>query len=39
MAGPRDYARMAEDDVFPRMFRFTGDGAPTAAIAAQAALA
>jgi len=39
MAGPRVYARMADDGVFPRMFRFGGDGAPTAAILAQAALA
>jgi amino acid transporter len=39
MAGPRVYARMAEDGVFPRMFRFSGDSAPTAAILAQAALA
>ena len=39
MAGPRVYARMADDGVFPRMFRFSGDGAPTAAILAQAALA
>ena len=30
---------MADDGVFPRMFRFGGDGAPTAAILAQAALA
>ena len=39
MAGPRVYARMADDGVFPRMFRFGGDSAPTAAILAQAALA
>ena len=39
MAGPRVYARMADDGVFPRMFRFGGGGAPTAAILAQAALA
>ena len=39
MAGPRVYARMADDGVFPLMFRFGGDGAPTAAILAQAALA
>lgn len=39
MAGPRVYARMADDGVFPRFFRFKGAGAPTAAIAAQAALA
>jgi APA family basic amino acid/polyamine antiporter len=39
MAGPRVYARMADDGVFPRFFRFGGAGAPTAAIAAQAVLA
>ena len=39
MAGPRVYARMADDGVFPRIFRFGGGGAPTAAILAQAALA
>jgi len=39
MAGPRVYARMADDGVFPRFFRFGGDGAPTAAIMGQAALA
>jgi amino acid transporter len=39
MAGPRVYARMADDGVFPRLFRFGGDGAPTAAIMGQAALA
>jgi len=39
MAGPRVYARMAEDGVFPRFFRFGGAGAPTAAIMGQAALA
>jgi APA family basic amino acid/polyamine antiporter len=39
MAGPRVYARMADDGVFPRFFRFGGDGAPTAAIIGQAALA
>src|SRR5688572_3788673 len=39
MAGPRVYARMAEDGVFPRFFRFGGGGAPTAAIMGQAALA
>jgi amino acid transporter len=39
MAGPRVYARMADDGVFPRFFRFGGDGAPTAAIVAQTALA
>lgn len=39
MAGPRVYARMADDGVFPRFFRFRGSGAPTAAIMGQAALA
>jgi APA family basic amino acid/polyamine antiporter len=39
MAGPRVYARMADDGVFPAMFRFGGEGAPTAAIMAQALLA
>jgi APA family basic amino acid/polyamine antiporter len=39
MAGPRVYARMADDGVFPRFFRFGGEGAPTAAIFGQAALA
>ncbi len=39
MAGPRVYARMADDGVFPRFFRFGGGAAPTAAIAAQALLA
>lgn len=39
MAGPRVYARMADDGVFPRFFRFGGQGAPTAAIVGQAALA
>ena len=39
MAGPRVYARMADDGVFPRAFRFGGTGAPTAAIMGQAALA
>jgi APA family basic amino acid/polyamine antiporter len=39
MAGPRVYARMADDGVFPRFFRFGGAGAPTAAIIGQAALA
>ena len=39
MAGPRVYARMADDGVFPRYFRFGGSGAPTAAILGQAALA
>ena len=38
MAGPRVYARMADDGVFPRVFRFK-DGAPTAAIMLQAAFA
>lgn len=39
MAGPRVYARMAEDGVLPGIFRFTGTEAPTAAIFGQAALA
>jgi amino acid transporter len=39
MAGPRVYARMADDGVFPAFFRFGGAGAPTAAILGQAALA
>ena len=39
MAGPRVYARMADDGVFPGFFRFGGAGAPTAAIMAQAGLA
>jgi amino acid transporter len=39
MAGPRVYARMADDGVFPKFFRFGGSGAPTAAILGQAALA
>ena len=39
MAGPRVYARMADDGVFPAFFRFGAGGAPTAAIMAQAALA
>jgi amino acid transporter len=39
MAGPRVYARMADDGVFPAFFRFGGAGAPTAAIIAQALLA
>lgn len=39
MAGPRVYARMADDGVFPAFFRFGGQGAPTTAIAAQALLA
>ena len=38
MAGPRVYAKMADDGVFPRMFR-SRDGAPTAAVALQGALA
>ena len=38
MAGPRVYARMADDGVFPRLFRFGEAGAPTAAIMGQAAL-
>jgi APA family basic amino acid/polyamine antiporter len=38
MAGPRVYARMAEDGVFPRCFRF-GSDAPRAAVALQALLA
>lgn len=39
MAGPRVYARMADDGVLPGIFRFTGTEAPTAAILGQAALA
>ncbi len=39
MAGPRVYAKMADDGVFPRFFRFGEAGAPTAAIVGQAALA
>ena len=39
MAGPRVYAKMADDGVFPRLFRFGGEGAPTAAIVLQAGLA
>ncbi len=39
MAGPRVYARMADDGVFPRFFRFGRTGAPTMAILGQAALA
>jgi amino acid transporter len=39
MAGPRVYARMAEDGVLPGIFRFHGTEAPTAAIFGQAALA
>jgi amino acid transporter len=38
MAGPRVYARMADDGVFPKFFRFSGDGPPTAAIFGQAIL-
>lgn len=38
MAGPRVYAKMAEDGLFPRVFR-SRDGAPTAAVALQGALA
>lgn len=38
MAGPRVYAKMADDGVFPRIFR-SRDGAPTAAVALQGALA
>ncbi|MFT5443024.1 MAG: amino acid transporter [Myxococcota bacterium] len=34
MAGPRVYAQMAEDGLFPRVFR-SGDETPTAAIALQ----
>ncbi|MDX2033504.1 MAG: amino acid permease [Blastocatellia bacterium] len=37
MAGPRVYARMASDGVFPRVFRFTGE-VPRAAILLQSAL-
>jgi len=39
MAGPRVYARMADDGVFPALFRFGGGSAPTAAIVGQAAFA
>ena len=39
MAGPRVYAKMADDGVFPRRFRFAGGDAPTAAILLQAGLA
>lgn len=39
MAGPRVYARMADDGVLPGLFRFSGNEAPTAAILGQAALA
>lgn len=38
MAGPRVYAQMAADGVFPQLFRFE-DGAPRAAVALQAGLA
>jgi APA family basic amino acid/polyamine antiporter len=38
MAGPRVYAKMADDGVFPRILR-SRDGAPTAAVALQGALA
>jgi amino acid transporter len=38
MAGPRVYARMAEDGVFPRRLGVTGD-VPTAAVALQVGLA
>ena len=38
MAGPRVYARMAEDGLFPRVFRYRGR-APRSAIALQAGLA
>jgi APA family basic amino acid/polyamine antiporter len=38
MAGPRVYARMAEDGVLPSLFRLHGD-APRAAVALQAVLA
>jgi APA family basic amino acid/polyamine antiporter len=38
MAGPRVYARMAEDGVFPRRFGFA-EGVPRAAVALQAVLA
>jgi APA family basic amino acid/polyamine antiporter len=38
MAGPRVYARMAEDGLFPRWFAFEQD-VPRAAVALQAALA
>ncbi len=38
MAGPRVYARMADDGVMPRVFAFEGE-APRAAIALQAGLA
>ena len=38
MAGPRVYARMAEDGLFPKLFSSTGD-VPTAAVILQAGLA
>jgi APA family basic amino acid/polyamine antiporter len=38
MAGPRVFARMADDGVFPAVLKFRGE-VPTAAILAQAALA
>jgi APA family basic amino acid/polyamine antiporter len=38
MAGPRVYARMAEDKLFPQLFRFQGE-VPRAAIALQAGAA
>ena len=38
MSGPRVYARMADDGLFPRMFSFTA-GPPRAAIALQSGLA
>ncbi|MCA1639025.1 MAG: amino acid permease [Acidobacteria bacterium] len=38
MIGPRVYAKMAEDKVFPALFRFQGD-VPRAAIALQAVVA
>jgi amino acid transporter len=37
MAGPRVYAKMAEDGLFPRVFRQSGD-VPAAAVVLQAAL-
>ena len=39
MAGPRVYARMADDGVFPGLFRLGPEGAPTAAMLGQAGLA
>jgi APA family basic amino acid/polyamine antiporter len=39
MAGPRVYARMADDGVFPRVFSFAGKRVPTASIVGQAAFA